>query len=110
MKNNLPVPPQYIFRQISVTICRETGPIAQQCVPYLFLPLRTVNAVADCADAVMVRVNLTGGDCPNILISGPSHHPAHIGQYPSVVPYTRITPGKEEISLCIDIYENVPAS
>jgi len=57
----------------------------------------------------MVRVNLAGRDCPNIPTSGPSHHPAHIGQDPPVVPYTRITPGKEEISLRIDIYQNVPA-
>jgi hypothetical protein len=109
MQNNLPVLPQYTCRQISAAICRETGPIAQQCVPYLFLPIRAVNAVAVFLGAVMVGVNFTGRNYPNIIAPGPGHYPAHISQNSPVVPYTRITTGKEEIFLRIDIYQNPPA-
>jgi hypothetical protein len=109
MKNNLSILPQYINRQISASICRETGSIAQQRVFYLFLPVGTINTIADRTDTIMIGINLTSREYPNIPASCPGYHSAYIGQNPPMVSYTGIASGKEEISLRIDIHQNIPA-
>jgi hypothetical protein len=110
VQNNLSVPPQQFRRQISTAVCRKTHAITEQRVPYLFLPIRAVDTIADCIVAVIVGVNLAGRDYRNISGPGPGHHPADTGQNPPAVPYTRITASQKKISLRIDIYDDVPAT
>lgn len=111
VQNNLSVASQYIGRQVGVVVGGKGGVVAEQCVRYLFLSLCAVDAVVDCVAAVIViiRVNFAGRDYGDISISGPGHHSANMCQDPSVVSYAGVTVGKEEVSLGVDIYENLSA-
>lgn len=60
VQNDLPVLPEHVPRQVGVAVRGETYPVTNQCVAYLLLAVRAVDAVADSTFAVVIGINLGG--------------------------------------------------
>jgi hypothetical protein len=60
--------------------------------------------------SIIIVINLANRDYPNIIVSSPGYHPAHLGQNPPVVSYASVSAGNKEVLLRVDIYQNPLAS
>ena len=84
--------------------------IVEQCVAYLFLAVRAVNAVMVTISITVWGVYLACRNYRDILLSCPCHYPANAFENPSVVSYAGLPIGQKEIPLCVHINNDVLAA